>query len=70
MFVTGFHGINVKATQACDRVSRYISLAEGAEMIAQRQKKPCTSDIAECLLDGKPAKEITALPGSNNAVTF
>ena len=51
-----------------DKLSHFISW--GRKTIAQGPVKPSTTDITACLLEDKSAKEITALPVSNNTVTF
>ena len=51
-----------------EKLSHFISW--GRKTIAQGPVKPSTTDITACLLEDKSAKEITALPVSNNAVTF
>lgn len=51
-----------------DELSHFISW--GRKTIAQGPVKPSTTDITVCLLEDKSAKEITALPVSNNTVTF
>ena len=50
-----------------EKISHFISW--GRKTIAQGPVKPSTTDITACLLEDKSAKEITALPVSNNAVT-
>ena len=51
-----------------EKLSHFISW--GRKTIVQGPVKPSTTDITACLLEDKSAKEITALPVSNNAVTF
>lgn len=60
-----FHDLNGKLTQMC-----YSIISWGRKTIAQGPVKPSITDITACLLEDKSAKEITALPVSNNTVTF
>ena len=59
-----------KATEASQRVNYETAVVGAVHNIAEKLTKLCMVNLAECLLDEKSVKEITAMRLTNDVVSY